>query len=61
MSQMTEGLGCGSSIVKQALAGLAPLAWEDSVLTLQRSLQGSQGEWVSAQLLWHAQDLELDW
>ena len=48
--------------MEQALAGLAPLAWEDSVLTLQRSLlQGSQGEWVAAQLLWHAQGLELDW
>ena len=58
---MTEGQGCGNSIVEQALAGLAPLAWEDSVLTLQRSLQGSQGEWVAAQLLWHPQGLELDW
>ena len=47
--------------MEQALAGLAPLAWEDSVLTLQRSLQGSQGEWMAAQLLWHAQGLELDW
>ena len=53
MSQMTEGLGCGSSIVEQALAGLAPLAWEDSVLTLQRSLQGSLGEWMAARLLSH--------
>ena len=61
MSQVAEGLGCVSSIVEKALAGLVPLAWEDSVLRLQRSLQGSLGEWVAAQLLWHAQGLELDW